>query len=401
MWVTTSVGPEYPALDGDIEVDVAVIGAGLTGLTTARLLAGSGPSVAVIEAGRVCSGVTGYTTAKVTSLHRLVYRELIDRHGEERAAVYADANQAAITRIADLVADDGIDCDLEAAEAFTYTADAGHVGEVEAEVEAALRLGLPARFTTDTDLPFPVEAAIGFTGQAQFHPRKYCLGLADAVVAAGGRVHEHTRAVDVDESDGRCVVTTDRGTITAGRVVLATHLPFLDQGGFFARAHPYRSYAIAVTAAGPAPAGMYITVEQPGRSLRRTGDGGLIVGGEGHKTGQDDDTRERYRGPRGVERRGVPWIDRHPPLVGPGLRERRRHALCRPADARSRSHPRGHRIPEVGHDQRHRGGDDPGRHRARPGQSVGRGVRLDPPGSGRLDHLAGDREPQRGQAADR
>jgi glycine/D-amino acid oxidase-like deaminating enzyme len=204
-------------------------------LTTARLLAATGTSVAVAEAGRVASGVTGYTTAKITSLHRLIYRELIDRHGESRAAAYADANRAAIARIADLVETDGFERELEKMDAFTYTDDEGGVAAVEAEVEAALRLGLPARFETTTDLPFPIKAAVRFTGQAQFHPRRYCLGLAAGITAAGGLVHEHTRAVGVDEADGRCVVRTERARITAGHVVVATHLPFLDAGGLFAR----------------------------------------------------------------------------------------------------------------------------------------------------------------------
>ena len=261
--------------------------------------------MAVLEAGRICSGTTGYTTAKVTSLHGLVYRELVERHGLERATAYADANQAAIARIADLVASDRIDCDLETAEACTYTERSDRVADIEAEVEAAQRIGLPARFETGTELPYPVQGAVFLAAQAQFHPRRYCLGLAEAVVRRNqedasrgpGRIFEHTRAVGVNERDGRCEVSTPHGTVTAGRVVLATHLPFLDIGGFFARAHPYRSYALAVTPADPTtiPDAMYISADEPVRSVRRIAGGSMIVGGEGHKTGHDDDTRSRYR----------------------------------------------------------------------------------------------------------
>jgi Rieske Fe-S protein len=125
--------------------------------------------------------------------------------------------------------------------------------------------------------------------QAQFHPRRYCLGLADAIVRAGGSVFEHTRAVAVD--DGR--VTTDRGVISADAIVLATHIPISDSGGHFARMEARRSYAGAFRA-DKRPRGMYISIDEPTRSVRSTPDGWTIVGGEGHKVGQDHDTTRRY-----------------------------------------------------------------------------------------------------------
>ncbi|MGH9244782.1 MAG: FAD-dependent oxidoreductase [Acidimicrobiales bacterium] len=294
LWIATTPETTYPALDADARVDVAVIGGGITGLTTARLLVAAGVSVALVEAGRVCSGATGYTTAKVTSLHRLIYRELTARHGLERAAAYGQANEAAIELVATTVEEDGIDCSFERTPACTYTEQAGRIDEIEAEVEAAHQLGLPASFTTETDLPYPVEAAVVFERQAQFHPRRYCLGLASALTAAGGHVFERSRALDVAVHGDRCAVITDRAVLTADRVVVATLLPFLDIGGYFARAHAHRSYALAMTTSGPRPSAMYISAEEPTRSIRATTDGTVIVGGEGHKTGHDRDTRDRY-----------------------------------------------------------------------------------------------------------
>jgi glycine/D-amino acid oxidase-like deaminating enzyme/nitrite reductase/ring-hydroxylating ferredoxin subunit len=294
LWVgTTGDPPRYGPLPGDASVDVAVVGAGITGLTVAHLLARDGARVAVLEAGRVAAGVTGYTTAKITSLHTLIYDRLEQSFGQETAAAYAEANQAGLALVGDLVGELGVDCDYEGADAFTYTERADGVEAIEAEVAAAQRAGLPAVLTTDTDLPYPVEAAVRVDGQAQFHPRKYCLGLAAAVVANGGTVYEDTRAVEVDEDTG--VVTTDRGSVPAGAVVMATHLPFPMAGGYFARAEPMRSYAMAVRIAGERPRGMYITPDQPSRSVRSTPDGWVIVGGEGHKVGHDDDTTQRYR----------------------------------------------------------------------------------------------------------
>jgi glycine/D-amino acid oxidase-like deaminating enzyme/nitrite reductase/ring-hydroxylating ferredoxin subunit len=294
LWVDGGPDQEHPALAGDVECDVVVIGAGITGLTAARLLVAESAEVLVIDAGPLCAGATGYTTAKVTALHQLVYAELLDRHGEQRASAYAAANAHAVERIATLADDDGIACDLTRAPAVTYTQRPELVPTIEREVDAAAKLGLKVELTSTTELPFEVEAAVVMPEQLHFHPRKYCLGLAAAVAGAGGAVHAHTRARSVTSDSGRLAVGTDGGTITADHAVLATHLPFLDRGGYFARAHPYRSYALSVRTSGDVPAGMYISAEEPTRSLRPVVGDGLIVGGEGHKTGHDPDTTHRY-----------------------------------------------------------------------------------------------------------
>ena len=297
LWVGTSEVTRFHEQHGDVTADVVVVGAGIAGLTTAALLKADGARVVVVEAGRVAAGVTGYTTAKLTLLHGLVFDDLAQAFGDEAARKYADANLAGMATVADLAVRHGIDCELERRPAYTYTTDPAMVDKVRAEVSAAQRLGLEAEFTTDTDLPYPVEGAIRVADQGQFHPRKYCIGLARAIDGAGCAVYEGTRALSVDEQDGRVTVETDHGTVTASHVVQATHLPFSDSGGFFARTHPVRSYAMSARLDGPVPQGMYLSVDTPSRSVRSAhmdGEEVVILGGESHKVGQDPDTRERY-----------------------------------------------------------------------------------------------------------
>ena len=297
LWVGTTPETAFPRLGEDIAVDVAVVGGGITGLTTAALLKDAGMRVAVLEAGRVASGATGYTTAKLSSLHGLIYDDLASSYDDETARLYGEANEAAITKVEDLAQARGVDCDFERAPAYTYTQDPAMVDSIEKEVAAARRAGLPASLTSTTDLPFDVLAAVRFENQAMFHPRKYCIGLATSIPGDGSHVFEMTRAVDVEHGEP-CIVETEHGAVTAEHVVLATLIPFLDRGGFFAKCHPSRSYAIAVRAAGAPTRGMYISAEQPTRSVRpcRVGDETLlIISGEGHKTGQDDDTTGRYQ----------------------------------------------------------------------------------------------------------
>ncbi|HSK96526.1 MAG TPA: FAD-dependent oxidoreductase [Euzebyales bacterium] len=305
LWMTTTSAPPRPAVSGEQEYDVAVVGAGITGLTTAVLAKRAGMRVAVLEMGEVGQGVTGFTTAKITSLHQLVYAELVQRHNEATARVYGAANEAAIAQIAELVDTYDIGCAFERREAVTWTTAEDMADRVRREGEVARRLGLPVRVTTTVDLPFAVRAAVVFDDQAQFHPRAYLLGLADVIDGDGSAVFQHSRVVRLRPGTPVRLTVADRtpgergsgGTIVARDVVLATGLPFFDVGGFFARAHPKRSYLLSATAEGPVPESMSISAGSEVRSLRvYDGDGRrrLLVGGEGHRPGASPDERVHW-----------------------------------------------------------------------------------------------------------
>ena len=298
FWITSTEDTSYPRLEGDSRVDVAIVGGGILGITAAYLLQQDGRSVALLEGDRIVRGVTGYTTGKITSGQQLIYSELVHKFGRDGARLYGESNEAALAKIAELVDRLGIDCDFERQDNYTYTESDSELSSVREEAEIAASLGLPATFVTESPLPFPIKGAVRFGNQAQFHPRKYLLALAERFASAGGFIFENTKAVDVDDGDV-CTVETDSGKVTADHVIVATNMPFLDRGLFFAKVHPMRSYAVAgyVDAAAPSE-GMYISVESPTRSIRliRDGDRTLLqLGGEGHKTGQQDDAEGCYR----------------------------------------------------------------------------------------------------------
>jgi glycine/D-amino acid oxidase-like deaminating enzyme/nitrite reductase/ring-hydroxylating ferredoxin subunit len=328
LWLRTAPASAYRGLERDLEVDVAVLGGGITGLTTALLAKRDGARVAVVEAGRVGGGVTACTTAKVSALQGTVYSTIAGRHGDEAAAVYAAASAAGVELVARLAQEETIECDLERCPAFTYAASPEEARAVEREAEAAEAAGLAVALTANAGLPYPVELAVRLDRQLQFHPVRYAQGLAAAIDGDGSVVIEGTRATGVDHGSP-CRVRTHAGTISAAQVVVATHYPFLDRGIFFARLKAQRSYCLAARVRGEVPRGMSISAGSPTRSVRSYGHH-VIVGGEGHQTGAAEAGPERFEALERFARehwdvRAVPfrWSAQDPtsydhlPVIGP------------------------------------------------------------------------------------
>ncbi|NUN66550.1 FAD-dependent oxidoreductase [Pseudanabaena biceps] len=298
FWIDSTPTTTYPSLENRVSVDVAIIGGGIVGLTAATLLKKAGKTVAVIESRQVAAGVSGHTTAKVTALHQLIYADLIKQIGEQKARLYAESNQAGVEQVATFVAEEQIDCDFSRQSSYTFAEPDSELDQIKDEVEAAHKLGLPATFVTETSLPFAIAGAIKLDNQAQFHVRKYLLHLAKNITGDGSYLFENTRVQKVDEGDS-CYVVTDLGVITAKDVIVATNLPILNLGLFFAKTYPERSYIVgAKIDPANAPVGMYIGSGESSHSLRTTPyeDGLLLlVGGEGHKVGTVTNTEECYQ----------------------------------------------------------------------------------------------------------
>ncbi len=299
FWIDSAPDTTFPALSHDVIVDVAIVGGGIAGITTAKLLKKMGKTVAIVESKKIAEGVSGHTTAKVTSLHQLIYADLLKNLGLEKATVYAESNQAALERVATFVKDEQIDCDFSRRSAYTFAESEQGIKHIEQEYEAALKLGLPAHLVPDTPLPFRVAGAVRFDHQAQFHPRKYLLHLAQSIQGEGSYVFEDTKVTNVEEEKTFCQVMTDRGTVMAKNVVITTHLPILDSGLFFAKTYPKRSYIVGANISPDrAPEGMFIGSGKSYFSVRTTPSPSgllLLVGGGGHKVGEISDTQEQYR----------------------------------------------------------------------------------------------------------
>ncbi|PXY27366.1 FAD-dependent oxidoreductase [Prauserella muralis] len=297
LWVDTAPAPDRRGRRLPPDADVVVVGAGIAGLTTAYLLAAEGRSVLVLESGEVASGVSGHTTAKVSAQHALKYRYLERRRGADDAARYGRSQLGALDWIARTSAELGIDCGFRVLDSYVYTTDSAQLDELKAETDAAQRAGLPASFTTDVALDVPAVGAVRFTGQGQFHPRQWLLGLAEHIERLGGRIVEDVRVTGVDEWP-RPLVRTPRGSVRAGDVVIATHYPILDRGLFFARLDVVRDLVLAgPSSAGKPPPGMYLDARTH-HSVRGHGEGEdavTLAGGEHYRTGDRQDVQARYR----------------------------------------------------------------------------------------------------------
>ncbi|KIS29136.1 FAD-dependent oxidoreductase [Arthrobacter sp. SPG23] len=297
LWVASSAPTGYAALREGIDVDVAVIGGGIAGLTAALALKRAGQTVAVLEAARVGAGVTGNTTGKVTSLHRLAYTELAAHHGYAAARLYGQANEAAIEHVAGTVADEGIDCGFRRVSNYTYAESDPALALVREEAALAGRLGLPASFTTEVPLPFDVRGAVRFDNQAQIHALRYVQGLARAVDGDGSFVFEESPATGFRDGSP-AVVDTGRGSVRAKEIIVATNMPFGDNGIFAGRCYPHRSYIVAARSGLPPQDATFVSVDEPMRSILTVNVEGVsyvLAGGEGHPASEQVDSAERYR----------------------------------------------------------------------------------------------------------
>lgn len=296
-WLDSTPSTNYSNLNEDIDVDLVIIGGGLAGINSAYLLQKEGLKTAILEAEGICQGATAYTTAKITSQHGLIYDKIQRKFGKELAGLYAEANESAIKMYRDIIEDNKIDCDFISQSAFVFTQEDKYKQKIEDEIKASSDLGIDAFYTDEIPFSINIKGAIGFNNQAQFHPRKYLLALAN-IIQDNVQIYENTRAVDIEEDNGYIITTEQGKKVRAKKVLIASHYPFYNKKGmYFAKIFPKRSYIVGIKAEEKYPGGMYINAEKPTRSLRHqdTQDGELILVVGGYpNVGKKEDTNKNY-----------------------------------------------------------------------------------------------------------
>lgn len=297
-WTATAEIPEFPSLTTDHSADVVIVGGGMTGITAGYLLAQEGQKVILLEAGRILNGTTGHTTAKITVQHGLIYDELIQHFGEDKARLYYEANRDALNFIRKIAESEKIACELAEESAYVYASSEQSAKKLETERSAYERLGIPGELRETADLPFAVTAALAVPNQSRFHPIPYLTTLINRMTEAGSEVYEHTTAKKVEEGERPVVVTEAGHRIDCRYVISASHFPFLNwKGLYFTRLHAERSYVLAVRVAQEYRGGMYISADTPTRSIRLANEGKdplLLIGGDGHKAGESSCTFSHY-----------------------------------------------------------------------------------------------------------
>ena len=295
IWAATAALPSFTPLEQNIHVDVCIVGAGISGLTTAYVLARAGKRVAVLDDGPVAGGMTQMTTAHITNQLDDRYFELEKLHGREGARLAADSHTAAIDRIETIVRQESIDCDFARVDGYLFLAEGDTRETLEHELEAAHRAGLRAVELLERApfRSFDTGPCLRFPAQAQFHPLKYLSALAEAIHREGSRIFTDTHA-DQIEGGVPALVHAGKHVVTADAVVVATNVPVNDRVAIHTKQAPYMTYVVAARVPpGSVPTVLSWDTGDPYHYLRLYDDL-LIVGGEDHKTGQASDTPERY-----------------------------------------------------------------------------------------------------------
>lgn len=296
VWQGTTGETSFPALAQRMETDVVVIGGGITGITAAMLLAKGGKRVAVLEAKQVGSGTTGGSTGNLHVIPDQYLYAIKEKWGKETAAAVVESRWKALDLLESVVAEYHIDCAFYRRPHYLFPMAESQAEQLRAEHIAALEAGLPASLVNDLPLPVTQQQALKIEGQGQFHPLRFVQQLAQGIASERCQIFENSPVLEID--GGKRTVRTAGGEIHAAAIVMATHIP----KGFNllqTEVGPYREYGIAgrLTSA-PFPAGIFWTLEEPSHSIRTIDVDGttyLIVIGEDHKTGHQDNSVDYFQ----------------------------------------------------------------------------------------------------------
>ena len=280
------------------EFDILIIGAGITGLTTAYLLKDCGLSIGIIEASKTGYGTTGYTTAKITVQHDLFYDNLINNFSLDEAKQYLKANEEGIKLIKKIIEENNIQCDYKEQTAYVYASNVNEIDDLKKELKAYEKLGIDGFYTDTVPIPNKAYGAIGVRNQGQFNPLKYLYSLYNILIESNVKIYENVRALNIEPHDEHIDVETENGTIHAQKVISTSHYPFDNSFGlYFLRLYQDKSYIITAKTSEQPFEGMFININDPIYSIRyqfSDKENLLLLAGGNHRSGEKDDENESY-----------------------------------------------------------------------------------------------------------
>jgi len=299
FWIDNFKNKSYNSLDKNLNVDVCIIGGGITGISCGYYLTKNNLKVCILEKDKIMEKTSGHTTAKITSSHGLIYKYLYNSYGKDTAKKYLDSNQEAIVNIKNIIDSENINCDFEFQNNYIYTTDTNSIKKIKDEVKTLEKLDYNARFLDKISLPISnVKAAIEFHHQAQFNPIKYSEGLCNYITNHSGLIFEHSKVMKLKKVGNEYNIYTNDSIVNAKYVIIATRYPVINFPGFhFLKMYSETSYLIAVETNSDLFKGMYINTDEPTFSFKTALYNGkriLLVGGFNHKTGAKIDLSNSY-----------------------------------------------------------------------------------------------------------
>lgn len=272
IWHMGTSLPEFESLHGEKKTDVLIVGGGMAGILCAYFLKRHGVPHILLEKGRICMGTTQNTTAKITYQHGLIYNRLLQNEGRDVAGGYLEANRIAFKEYRHMC--EGIECDYETRDNYVYSKKDRE--KLEREISALDKIGYKAELCEEVDIPVENVGAVKFSSQAQFNPLKFISAISE-----GLNIYERSHVIEIQGNKA----ITDSGTVTADKIIIATHFPIINKSGFyFLKMYQHRSYVLALSSAGNVD-GMYVDEDKRGMSFRSYKDY-LLLGGGGHRTGE-------------------------------------------------------------------------------------------------------------------
>ncbi|MEL1243376.1 FAD-dependent oxidoreductase [Flavobacterium sp. DGU11] len=298
VWKANAEGNRFETLKANITTEVAIIGGGITGITTAQLLKQAGLKVAVLEARSVGGGSTAGSTGNIYKVTEFGFDATKTKYDTDVVRQVTTARDEALTLIKQNIQQYAIDCDYKEQPWYLFSSNEANSSKIEKEYEAAKDAGIGISYITQGEVPFTIVNGIKIDGQGQFNPLRYVQQLANAVCDDGCRIFENTTVLSIEEEKGQYIIATNRGKVYAQYVVHATHTPKGRMVDFHSLLGPYREYGVAVKlASGNYPEGIFwgyfnANDRYSVRSYEHEGEKYLMCIGQPHKVGQKEHNEE-------------------------------------------------------------------------------------------------------------